>query len=77
MDRGIEDMCRISTNGHYPKVKCRNDSCTAPNPDDGDSSGDEEEEEEESVCFEKLFLSNCQKTRANALELCNYRKISA
>ena len=76
MDRGIKDMCRISTYAHYPKVKCRNGSCTAPNPDDGDSSGDEEEEEEESVCFEKLFLSTCQKTRSKAIELCNSSTLS-
>ena len=68
MDRERTDMCRISTYAHYPDVKCRS-SCTPPHPDDGDSSG------EESVCLDKLFSSNCQKTRENAHNICTRSKL--
>ena len=51
MDREEEDLCMIASFAHIPQLECRKgETCSAPNPDEGDSSegkDDDEDKEDE------------------------------
>ena len=69
MDREVEDLCRITSKAHVPRVVCREGAtCTAPDPDDGDTAGD--------VCYKSHSLSGCKDSRDKAVRVCEKSGLS-